>query len=232
MVGFASVDYRLSPHPDFPQDPATTPWAQLRNAKHPDHLHDVRTALAFLQEKYGLGDRYILVGHSCGATLAFQIVMNNVSGASTAVISKPRAIAGVCGIYDLRLLRDDFKQYLSVEQFIQGAFGNDEHTWDRVSPASVTRPAGVVAGWTNGRVATLASSLGDSLINASQALAMEDTLVAWKESRASQSGGTGEKSIIILRDLREEHDDVWAKGEELAKVITRTVESLVALDIQ
>lgn len=228
-MGFASVDYRLSPHPDFPQDPASTPLTQLRNAKHPDHLHDVQAALIFLQRKYEFGDRYILVGHSCGATLAFQIVMNDVPGTDPIVIPKPRAIAGVCGIYDLRLLRDDFKQYPSVEQFIKGAFGNDEDTWDRDSPARVTGPDGVTAGWTHGQVATVASSLGDSLINASQALAMEDILMKWQEPRTR---GLSNRSLIILQHLREEHDDVWAKGEELARVIIRTVESLTSLDIQ
>ncbi|KAI9737269.1 MAG: hypothetical protein M1818_005802 [Claussenomyces sp. TS43310] len=74
--GLASLNYRLSAHPAHPQDPAQTPRHALRNATHPAHIRDVRAALSFLQRRHGLGARYLLVGHSCGATLALQSVMD------------------------------------------------------------------------------------------------------------------------------------------------------------
>lgn len=75
IAGLASVSYRLSPHPSHPQNPSTTPSHELRHAKHPDHIEDVITAIHALQEKYRFGHRYVIVGHSCGATLGFQVAM-------------------------------------------------------------------------------------------------------------------------------------------------------------
>ena len=80
IAGFASISYRLSAHPNHPQDPINTDPKDFQDAKHPGHIDDVEAALAFLQNTYGFGGRYILVGHSCGATLAFQAVMGAVSG--------------------------------------------------------------------------------------------------------------------------------------------------------
>ncbi|CRG85154.1 hypothetical protein PISL3812_02278 [Talaromyces islandicus] len=222
VAAFASIDYRLSPHPDFPQDPHNTPESRFRAAKHPDHLHDVQTALQFLQDKYAFGEKYILIGHSCGATLALQTVMNRVNGANhpNTTIPKPKAIVGVCGIYDLRLLRNDFKQYESVGAFIKGAFGEDEEIWDRVSPARVIDSDGVAAGWSTGQVAIVASSRNDSLINSPQGLAMRKTLKTWEDLHS-------ERKIIFLDDLVEDHDDVWSKGQELSRTIIAAIESLV-----
>lgn len=223
VAAFASIDYRLSPHPDFPQDPKDTPESQLRAAKHPDHLHDVQTALRFLQDKYAFGEKYILIGHSCGATLALQTVMNRVNRSETpsaTTIPKPIAIVGVCGIYDLRLLRDDFKQYESVGAFIKGAFGADEEIWDRVSPARVIDSDGVAFGWSTGQVAVVASSRNDSLINAPQGLAMKETLKTWE---GLHSG----RKLVFLDDLLEDHDNVWSKGQELARTIIAAIDSLV-----
>jgi pimeloyl-ACP methyl ester carboxylesterase len=71
ISGYASINYRLSPHPQkSPQNPHTTPAYELRNAKWPDHLHDVLAGIAHLQQKYAFGERYLLVGHSIGATMA------------------------------------------------------------------------------------------------------------------------------------------------------------------
>lgn len=227
IAAFASIDYRLSPHPNFLQDPSVTPESQLRVAKHPDHLQDVQTALRFLQDKYAFGEKYVLVGHSCGATLAIQTVMNKVANgealsttATTTRIPKPMAIVGVCGIYDLRLLRDDFKQYESVGAFIKGAFGPNEEVWDRVSPARVIDSDGVTAGWSSGQVAVVASSRNDSLINPPQGLAMKETLKTWESLHS-------ERKLIFIDDLLEDHDDVWSKGQELTRTIIAAIESLV-----
>ena len=72
ICGFASINYRLSPYLDHPQNPSTAD-DPARNAKHPDHVVDVSKALAFLENKYNISSGYLLVGHSAGATLAFQI---------------------------------------------------------------------------------------------------------------------------------------------------------------
>ncbi|KAH8693233.1 Alpha/Beta hydrolase protein [Talaromyces proteolyticus] len=220
VAAFASIDYRLSPHPDFPQDSKHTPDTQLRVAEHPDHLHDVQAALKFLQDNYSIGENYVLVGHSCGATLAFQTVMGRVSGANPSTAPKPKAIVGACGIYDLRLLRDDFKQYGSVNEFITRAFGAEEDVWDEVSPGKVGRSDGVASGWSTGQVAVVASSTGDSLINLPQGLVMGKVLKNWE----SLADG---RTLVLHQDLQEEHDDVWSKGQELASVIIDALQNLV-----
>lgn len=71
VAGLASMNYRLSPYPSHPTDPSN-PADPARNVKHPDHINDVLAAILYLQDKYCFEERYILVGHSCGATLAMQ----------------------------------------------------------------------------------------------------------------------------------------------------------------
>lgn len=145
--------------------------------------------------------------------------MNKVQGADATTFPKPKAVAGVCGIYDLGLLRDDFKHIKIYEDFIKGAFGSDERLWDGVSPAKVKGTDGVAVGWENGQVAVLASSTGDSLINQPQTDAMLQILKQWQ-------GLAQGRDVVEMYDLKEEHDDIWGKGEELARVVVTTVQKL------
>ncbi|PGH15586.1 hypothetical protein AJ79_02368 [Helicocarpus griseus UAMH5409] len=232
IAGLASIDYRLTAHPDFPQDPLKTKPAHLRKALHPDHLNDVHRAIAFLQNKYGFAERYILVGHSCGATLAFQTVMKPISNDRAesddgpgAKAQQPMAIVGVDGIYDLRLLRDHFNQYPIYQTFIEAAFGSED-VWDVVSPATVKGQSGIEGGWSNGRLAVLAHSEGDELVDMGQLRVMSITTERWRAADTQEQL----RSVLLLDDLKGGHDDVWSKGEELAQVITRTVNELGRLD--
>ncbi|OAX85251.1 hypothetical protein ACJ72_00373 [Emergomyces africanus] len=207
---------------------ATTP-THLRNATHPDHLNDVRNAIAYLQDKYGFGERYILVGHSCGATLAFQTVMKQVvntraeeySGTGLQ-IELPVAIVGVEGIYDLRALRDNFKEFLVYQEFIEDAFGSDENIWDGASPAKVEGQAGIEGGWVNGKLAVLAHSEADELADMGQLRAMAKVAERWKA--AETEGRT--RNVLLLDDLKGAHDEIWNKGDELARVIAKTISEL------
>lgn len=186
----------------------------------------MRAALAFLQTKYGFRDRYILIGHSCGATLAFQAVMGNVSGVDVAgeKIINPKAIVGVEGIYDLRLLRDNHRQCSAYEEFLTGAFGIDEDIWDAVSPARALGTGRFQDSWGEGKLAVLAHSVDDELVDFAQVDAMSDGLKTWEEKEGK------ERRVLVLRDLHGLHDEVWSKGEELARVISIAVEELVRLD--
>ena len=107
ITGYASINYRLSPYPSHPTNPSD-PSDPARNAKHPDHINDVLTAMLYLQETYHFRDQYILVGHSCGATLALQVAMKRYWGSqyeSTFAlelnVEPPRAVVGLEGIYDI-----------------------------------------------------------------------------------------------------------------------------------
>ena len=81
IAGFASLGYRLSSHPQFPEASAqvTDGPAAVKRPQHPAHIKDIWLALAYLQQTFDMGDRYILIGHSAGATLAFQLLMGSAA---------------------------------------------------------------------------------------------------------------------------------------------------------
>ncbi|KAG5294837.1 esterase/lipase domain containing protein [Histoplasma ohiense] len=233
VAAFASIDYRLSANPNFPQDPTSTEPTDLRCAIHPDHLNDVRNAIAYLQNKFEFRERYILVGHSCGATLAFQTVMGSVlnaeskrSEATELNIELPIAIVGVAGIYDLRLLRDTFKDIVIYQEFIKAAFGSDEKLWDGVSPARVEGQTSIENWWANGRLAVLAHSEADELVDVGQLRTMAKVIGKW---RAAGTRGLP-RNLLLLDDLKHSHDEIWSKGDELAQVIAKTVFELQRLE--
>ncbi|CAI7610414.1 unnamed protein product [Penicillium glandicola] len=254
IAGFASISYRLSAHPNHPQDPGNTAPKDFQDAKHPDHIRDVESALALLQNTYDFGTRYILAGHSCGATLAFQTVMGAVSGHreeaststtyspdnSTAIISgspgplplpltaQPTAIVGVAGIYDLRRLRDTHADISAYQEFIEGAFGADEMLWDGVSPAHITGSRGVEGGWKSGRLAVLAQSKDDELVDGSQVEVMKEALGNWEKTDAhipAQELSHGDRRLRVL-SISGAHDEAWEKGVQLARAVTFAFEQL------
>ncbi|KAJ5698504.1 hypothetical protein N7462_000509 [Penicillium macrosclerotiorum] len=247
IVGFASIDYRLSAHPNHPQDEATTPADEYRAARHPDHIRDVEAALAFLQNTYNFGPRYILVGHSCGATLAFQAVMGAVAGhreqsfnggvddcgAGAEPVSsspgplpprlsaRPMAIVGVAGIYDLGRLVEDHRDISAYREFAEGAFGADVLLWDAVSPAQMIGSRGVEGGWKSGRLVVLAQSEDDELVNGAQLEVMREALQGWERAtkpEPQQQIDAGDRRVRVL-PISGAHDEAWIKGEELARVV-------------
>jgi kynurenine formamidase len=78
--------------------------------------------LTFLKENYGMKS-YILVGHSAGACLAFQVSQ----------WPECKGIIGVEGIYDLEDLVDEYPQY---RDFVEEAFGTDIGGWREASPTT------------------------------------------------------------------------------------------------
>lgn len=212
----------MSAHPSYPQSPDHTDPTEYRNAKHPDHIRDVQAALALLQHKYGFGDKYILVGHSAGATLSFQSVMGAFRDSAAAVVSPPAAILGMAGIYDLRLLRDTHRRISAYQEFIEGAFSSDETEWDAASPAFVKGSEGVEGGWTSGRLAVLAHSPEDGLVDVAQQQAMQAALSHWANSTPQ---GSWQRRVEML-SVKGDHDDAWMKGDELARAIAHTLAEL------
>ena len=193
----------------------------------------MQTALKLLQDTYGLGERYILGGHSCGATLAFQCVIDGLrlpggggGGGGSGDIVHPIAILGTEGIYEMRLLRDTHRHISAYQEVIQDAFGADESVWDAASPAFRGKDgdgsSGVQRGWGSGRLAVLAQSAEDSLVDEGQTNAMKESLVPW-ESQESRR--------VIVLPLTGEHDEPWRKGEELVRAIAVTVQTLQEMDL-
>ncbi|KAJ4250526.1 Kynurenine formamidase [Fusarium torreyae] len=201
IAGFISIDYRLSPHPDFAQESA--------NAKHPDHLEDVWSALDFLKSKYELSD-YILVGHSAGATLAFQLLMGDDVLASHPKGPLPTAIIGVSSIVDLVGLDDRHDgQYAG---FIQAAFGEDKSSWEKASPARFG--SSFKDNWADGKLVILAWSSEDSLIDEPEI-----------DNMASLLTKQGLR-VEVNKDLRGEHDFVWQDGSQIARLVITALHHL------
>ncbi|RFU71996.1 kynurenine formamidase [Trichoderma arundinaceum] len=210
--GFASLDYRLSPHPLFPQDPASTPANELREAEHPAHVQDVLSALRLLDTEYGIGSNYVLVGHSAGGTLVQQIIMNNdASYAWGPAAPLPAAIISISGIYDIRGLAERHGGVYEV--FATGAFGADKQIWDAASPAKYTGNFKTIL--SNGpRLLILATSAEDTLIDIPEIDAMEAKLI--------KDGVTP----VVIRNLRLEHDEIWEDGTQVATLIADAVAKL------
>ncbi|KAJ5249039.1 hypothetical protein N7468_000490 [Penicillium chermesinum] len=258
ISGFASISYRLSAHPDYPQNKKETPVTQYRDAKHPDHIRDVEAALAFLQNTYNFGPRYILVGHSCGATLAFQAVMGAVAGhreqsfngaedsgidveqvsmspapLPPKLTAHPMAIVGVAGIYDLRKLQNDHRDSPAYREIIEGAFGTDELLWDAVSPAQMEGSRGIEGGWKTGRLVVLAHSKDDELVDEGQQTALLEALKGWESKEAQIPKRELAHRIRHVRFLPISggHDEAWSIGEELARAVKFTFVELQKMGI-
>ncbi|KXJ93058.1 Alpha/Beta hydrolase protein [Microdochium bolleyi] len=215
IAAFASIDYCLSPYPSAPQDPSTTPAAQLRDAHHPDHVRDVAAALAYLQAQYGFGSRYVLLGHSAGATLTFQAVAGLASGAAAASFAHPAAAIGLCGIYDLNALWDRMK---GTYTFIESVFGPDRKAWDLAAPARFS--GDYSQAWQpleRKPVVILASSSEDELI--------DEPEVELMAAKVQSDQGL---DYILVKDMRGKHDDVWLDGAEVARIVLLALEKLTS----
>lgn len=218
IAGFASLNYRLSPHPVFAQDKDTTPSFAVRVARHPDHLDDVVSGLGFLQRQFGFGGDYVLFGHSAGAFLAYQALLGPALGSKGGPggdFALPGAVVGFEGIYDLVGL--DGRMGGGYAGFIEAAFGEDRNGWRDASPATAAGSFGEWAGQKGPRLAVLAHSADDELVDMPEVGTMEERLRR-----------DGVRGMLVFRDLKGGHFDVVSDGS-FAKVLVRTLEELASL---
>lgn len=217
ILGIASINYRLSPHPEHPAEPGS-PDEAARSAVHPAHLHDVIAGISWLQRSYDFRANYILVGHSAGATLAFQAVMGIWHGNSEAADSHvpPEGIAGVCGIYDLSLLVKTHTEHHIYRDFVERAFGQDPSKWDAASPAV---SGWFATSWPLAKAAVLAASQDDELVDFVQTKAMAERLHDQRPPALHWENVT----------LRGSHNEVVAGGAQLANAIVKCL-SMVSKD--
>ena len=214
IAGIASLSYRLSPYPSHPTCPSS-PDEKSRNVKHPAHIEDILTAIAWLQQKYGFGERYMLVGHSCGATLALQTVMKEWSaksydGTENVEVIMPLVVLGVEGLYDLPLLRDTHQDSPMYQQFLEGAFGHDETNWKGAHPIR----GRLSHTWENGRALVIAHSRDDELVDWAQVDSMKDSM---------QRESTIRRTDVIL-ELKGKHNNIWKDGREMARAIENALD--------
>jgi kynurenine formamidase len=227
VAGFVSVDYRLSPYPSHPTLPSS-PSDPSRNVQHPEHLNDILSALFFLganaskevdlkeggsaqlPEMWSIMEgRYILCGHSCGATLAMQATtLLSLGGAG---MRPPVALLCMEGIYDLSALvaRHTHPAY---REFVTSAFGEDEQTWVTASQLCCR-----LQKW-QGNV-LLVHSINDELVDMQQTDSMIEKLVVqgFTKSTTRSMVNEGRQVSKIIIDCM--HDEVWEKGTELAEAI-------------
>ncbi|KAF7915104.1 hypothetical protein BELL_0219g00040 [Botrytis elliptica] len=217
IASFASINYRLSSHPSFPQDSSSIPKHEYRDAKHPDHLEDICSALSYLQSKYSIEDQYLLLGHSCGATLSMQISMGKEYLHSCGIPDEqlnfklPRYVLGVAGIYDLRLLRQTHP-HPAYNQFLTQAFGSDEQLWDEVSPAKYSNFEEFEK---SGKILAFATSPDDELVDEIQIDVMLRNL----------HGINGVVVKNLKNHLKGTHNKIWETGN-LANAIVEVLNLL------
>lgn len=165
-------------------------------------------ALLFLEEKYKISGRYVLIGHSCGATLAFQVPIeyNHFT-----MVPQPACIIGSEGIYDIPSLVKVHDQVPFYRQFCCAAFGNVEKAWVEASPYT----AKTQAIWANTRTLIISHSEEDDLVEKEQATKMLERLAGTLEwhGQSRYAPVTGS------------HNETWEKGTEMAKIILEGLDS-------
>lgn len=231
VTAIASLNYTVSqinyPAPTVMADPPV-PYDAIkdnhtdlaREAVHPQHVSDVLHGLALLGA-LGLTDgSYILSGHSCGACLALQSVLQPPRHYGLGHLPEPpcpAALLGLNGLYDLPALaatdglgafhahlRDDY------EKFLSRAFGTDKDAWPDGSPASFD-PASIAGRIREGnapRLVVLDQSTEDQLVPMNQQERLTATLAKVAGLRLTQGQRlTGnhatpwEEGIMIYQSL-------------------------------
>jgi kynurenine formamidase len=208
IAGYASINYRLSPHPSHPTHPSS-PGDPSRNAKQDDHIRDVSAALAYLDRRYSINNRYLVAGHSCGAFLAFQLQQESFG----LKVPQPLCIIGIAGIYHIPAMLEAHQGVSAYVQFVEAAFGNDPSSWQTVSPAVAPPTA-----WQNAKLIAIAHSDDDELVEPNQADIMINHV----------RGFVDPKTVVTLVSVEGLHHDVWKKGDGLAKIILECLNLLNA----
>lgn len=224
IAGFASINYRLSPAPSHPTNPSN-PADPARNAKHPDHINDVLAAILHLQETYRFQDRYILVGHSCGACLVLQVAMKRYWGSqyeSTMALElnvvPPLAIVGIEGLYDLPALVKYHHDQPLYRNFTESAFGPSEATWASASPTN----SKLNETWGDGKLVVIAHSREDELVE------WEQPELMMKSLKTQGFKDSGDRRAKLL-EVSGKHDQVWQEGTQVAKAIEYSITELLKM---
>lgn len=225
ILGFISIDYRLSESPDSSHNSSKLSANAVQNARHPDHIRDVQAALSFLADQIQLSNDYVLIGHSAGATLAYQVLMYNPESVEDSASSSPdqhllrrrlqpppplpAAVVGVSGIYDLVGFAARLEKVSPGIKFIHGAFGEDKSRWAEASPA---RYRFTGSGWSG--YSLLAHSPEDTLVDSIETMEMAAEL--------SKSG----LKVDVDNNLSGSHDFVWQEGGQVANLVAHTIRVL------
>ncbi|PHH77788.1 hypothetical protein CDD82_3355 [Ophiocordyceps australis] len=210
--GFASIDYRLSPCNEQDQQKGKKQCPEGSIVDHPAHILDVRAGLNELQQKLKMDSNYILMGHSAGATLAFQVLMGKdvLNGQDSPDVPLPAAIVGMAGIYDFPQLLNDFTRPF-YNLFVTDAYGADKKVQDQVSPSKFT--GNYKQAWPGDNLVMLAQSPTDGIVN----FAQRDNM----QAKLEQDGFT-----VSLQELEGDHHKVWREGSQTAQLTAQILGQL------
>lgn len=158
-------------------------------------------ALQTLNRAFNLQGRYILSGHSAGATLAFQ---QGLWGSS---IPQPWAFLGVAGIYDFDAFVRAHESVPVYKEIMQNAFPSQD-TWDEASPG-VNASSQQLELWQGSQALIIAYSKEDELVDEAQAMLMLRSL----------QNRLGLQKKVHLMQVSGSHDEIWQNGQVLAGLL-------------
>lgn len=211
IAGFASINYRLSPYPTHSDNPSSSDDLS-RNAHYPDHIRDVGDALFFLQKEYRIGGRYVLIGHSAGATMALELHKFYFTSYD---LPLPAAILGVSGIYNFEGFVQAHSEIPAYRELMENAFP-DLDQWDRAAPYTSRLHGQAV--WEQVQTVVISHSDEDELVEKEQASSMLQRI---------QSIPSSKQKVYFLKATGN-HDEIWESGTILADLVIKTVEIIKA----
>jgi kynurenine formamidase len=211
IAGFASVNYRLSPHPSHPAKPSS-PDDPSRNVHYPSHLQDVGHALLYLEEEYQIANRYVLVGHSAGATIAFEL---NNWYIPDKVLPLPAAILGIAGIYNFEAFIQAHSGIPLYREFMENAFPLLDQ-WEKAAPYTSRLPDQAL--WEQVQTILISHSDEDELVEKEQATFMLERALGLPH---------GKEKVHFL-EANGNHDEIWESGPILADLIIKAVDIMRA----
>lgn len=144
------------------------------------------------------------MGHSVGATLAFQLLMGEqAAGPAAGDVPLPAAILGLAGIYEF----SDFAQrngapYVAM---LEGALGPDYASWNNAAPRCFT--GSYASAWPSGRHVLLSYSDRDTLVDG-------EVETGAMVERLRKDG-----CAVSTAPTHGEHDFVWQEGKQIASLI-------------
>jgi acetyl esterase/lipase len=184
----------LSPFPDKPDRPGC-PTFEERKAVWPEHLEDIVSALRHLDTAYGIGSKYMLCGHSVGATLSLLAAIQ----AQDHGLATPKVILGISGIYDFSLLHQDHPEYKDM-------------TFNAMKPGQETEASPALY--------SAAAYTNTSVVRVLLAHSRDDGLVPWNQVEGMENVFKGnEQDMLQIIELHGSHRAIWEEGQELARAI-------------
>jgi kynurenine formamidase len=169
---------------------------------------DVAHALIYLEDNFHIENRYILAGHSAGATMAFELHSWYMNGEP---LPKPSCVLGIAGIYNFEGFLEAHKNISAYKELMENAFP-DKGLWKEASPYRSHLPG--MANWEHAKAVIISHSDQDELVERAQADFMLERL------RKTQHF----EGKIHFLEASGAHDEIWQSGQVLADLISKSLQ--------